>query len=255
MELILKKYDVEFINTDNLPHDENELPILLKESQLINLPVIHTHDLAVISCAVKNLFGLLPIYRHKYHKTLPQKLIELAQLVKGFHIVDGTIGLHGGTPRVGDPIRMDLLLAGYDPIALDLIVAKIVNLDPQECPHLKLAITKGLINESEIQIKGDYSNIKELPKFNFHINKGISKAHRLLLWLESIDTIKKILYLPIKNRQYPTGLKNDISIMTYIIRAYITIDYKLRKNKILNNDWKQYIKPLEEEYGSQITNL
>ena len=254
-DLILRKYNVEFILTDNLPRDENTLPILLKRSQLISLPIIHTHDLAVISCAAKNLFGLLPVNRHKYHKKLPQKLLELSQLVRGFHIVDGSIGLHGASPRIGDPIRMDLLLAGYDPIALDLVVSKIVDLGLQEFPQLKLAITQHLIQENEVEIKGDFNNINSLPLYNFHLNKSVSKVHRFLFWLENYDNIKRLIWFPIKYKKYPTGLKNDICIMTYILRTYMALNYKLRKRRILNVDWNAYLNPFEKEYGSEITHF
>lgn len=252
---ILKKYNIEFILTDNLPHDDNELPVFLTHSQLISLPVIHTHDLAVISCAAKNLFGLLPVYRDKFHKRLSQKLLELSQLVKGFHIVDGSIGLYGASPRIGDPIRMDLLMAGYNPIALDWVVSKIVDVCPQEFPLLELAISQHLIEESKVNIKGDFNKINAIPKFKFNLSKGVSKLHRLMFWLETYDKIKRLIWLPIKYKQYPTGLKNNISIMTYILRTVMALNYKLRKHKILNANWNAYLTPIAEEYGFEITHL
>lgn len=252
---ILKKYNVEFLLTDNLPHDENELPVFLTHSQLISLPVIHTHDLAVISCATKNLFGLLPVYRDKFHNRLPQKLLELSQLVKGFHIVDGSIGLFGASPRIGDPIRMDLLMAGYDPIALDFVVSKIVDIDPQEFPLLELAISQHLIEERNVKIKGDFNEINALPTFKFNLRKSVSKLHRFMLWLESYDKIKRLIWFPIKYKQYPTSIKNNISIMTYILRITMALNYKLRKQKILNVDWNAYLAPLDKEYGIEFAHL
>lgn len=249
---ILKKYNVEFILTDNIPYDDNELPIFLTHSQLISLPVIHTHDLAVISCATKNLFGLLPVYRDIFHKSLAQKLIELSQLVKGFHIVDGSIGLYGASPRIGDPIRMDLLLTGYDPIALDWVVSKIVDISPQEFPLLELATFQNLIKENKVKIKGDFNDINALPTFKFHLGKGVSKIHRFMFWLESDEKIKKLIWFPIKYKQYPTGLKNNIGIMTYILRMAMALNYKLRQHQILNSDWIAYLNPLEKEYGFDI---
>lgn len=40
---ILNRYDVPFINYEWLERDENEIPILLRDAQVINVPVPHGH--------------------------------------------------------------------------------------------------------------------------------------------------------------------------------------------------------------------
>lgn len=65
---LLEKHDIPFIPIENLPRDEYELPLILHDSQLINTSVLHTHTFAVISCATKNLFGILPVYEKRLSK-------------------------------------------------------------------------------------------------------------------------------------------------------------------------------------------
>jgi uncharacterized protein (DUF362 family) len=57
---VLVKHKIPFIQIENIPMNDDELPVILEDMQLVNLPVIHTHDIAVMSVAVKNLYGLLP---------------------------------------------------------------------------------------------------------------------------------------------------------------------------------------------------
>ena len=63
LKTILDKYCVPFIGYENLERDDHEIPTIFRKSQLINNPVPHGHGIAKISCACKNLFGILPISR------------------------------------------------------------------------------------------------------------------------------------------------------------------------------------------------
>ncbi len=112
---ILKQHSVPFINYESMERDENEIPRMLLDAQVINVPVPHGHGFAVISCAVKNLFGLLPNPRRRFHRTLSDTILRLAEKVHPFTVVDATVGLVGPSTRRGKPIRMDLILAGWDP--------------------------------------------------------------------------------------------------------------------------------------------
>ena len=111
---ILHKYDIPFIDYEDFPRDNNEIPLMFKNAQIINIPVPHAHGIAKISCATKNLFGILPVYRRKYHRILSKKLLEINGLMNMYTIVDGTVGLDSESTRRGNPRRLDLLLAGWD---------------------------------------------------------------------------------------------------------------------------------------------
>lgn len=224
IDKILKKYDVPFVSLENLPR-ENELPTILRNSQLISTPVLHTHTFAVISVASKNLYGLLPVYREKYHYMLSEKLLELVQNIKVFSIVDGTVGLDGGSMRLGNRKRIDLILAGWSPISIDVIAAKIMGFTPKNIPHLNLAMKKGI--KDSISIKGDFADTK-LPAYNFEYSE--SKISSFDLWL--------------RRNKITRGLFEYNSLFDQLgnraRRAYTTFVYHKNKKEIMDGDWKDY---------------
>jgi len=226
VDKILQRYEVPFLPIEDLPRD-NELPTILKNSQLISTPVLHTHTFAVISVAAKNLYGLLPIYREKYHNILSEKLLELVTDVKVFTIVDGTVGLEGGSMRIGDPVKTDLILTGWNPIAIDVVAAKIMGFSIEEVPYLKLAKERGMINS--IEIEGDFSE-EYLPKYNFAYKN--SMLSNLDLWLRgNMITGRLFGYNSLFDR-----LGNRARKM------YTGYVYHRKKKKVLEGDWREYEK-------------
>jgi len=226
VDKILQRYEVPFLPIEDLPRD-NELPTILKNSQLISTPVLHTHTFAVISVAAKNLYGLLPIYREKYHNILSEKLLELVTDVKVFTIVDGTVGLEGGSMRMGDPVKTDLILTGWNPIAIDVVAAKIMGFSIEEVPYLKLAKERGMINS--IEIEGDFSE-EYLPKYNFAYKN--SMLSNLDLWLRgNMITGRLFGYNSLFDR-----LGNRARKM------YTGYVYHRKKKKVLEGDWREYEK-------------
>jgi uncharacterized protein (DUF362 family) len=249
---VLVKHKIPFIQTENIPIN-NELPVILEDMQLVNLPVIHTHDIAVMSVAVKNLFGLLPAHRYRYHAILPEKLLELYQRIRCLTLVDGTVSLEGGTPRIGYRIKTDLILGGYDALAVDYVVSKIMGLDGI-VPMLELAKQKGLLKPEKVEVRGDFS-MTSLPVYNFKTNKGTStKLHKVVLKLERNPHIKRIMDHPLQSIKYLTG-ENYISIMTYLIRSYISLIDILSRKKMKgmslykDEDWFQYFKAFQREFA------
>ena len=219
---ILEKHNVPFLPIENLPRD-GELPIILNESQLISTPVLHTHTFAVISVATKNLYGILPIYREKYHKTLSEKLIELHKKIKVFTSVDGTVGLHGGSMRMGHPLKTDLLLAGWNTIAIDVISSRIMGFPIENVPYLERAKDLGLI--SDITISGDFSQVN-LPIFRFSYNK--SK-------LSQIDLLIR------RNFEFLFDYNSTLDRIANINRRiYTSAFYYKNYRKICKGSWIEY---------------
>jgi uncharacterized protein (DUF362 family) len=226
IDKILEKYKVPFLPIENLPR-EDELPVILKNAQLISTPVLHTHTFAVISVAAKNLYGLLPIYREKYHNILSEKLLELVKNVKAFTIIDGTVGLEGGSMRMGDPVRTDLVLAGWDPIAIDVVAAKIMGFSIDEVPYLKMAKEREMINNANIE--GDFSE-DDLPKFNFSYKT--SALSNLDLWLRGNRITGRLFGYDSLFDRFGNRAR----------RMYTGYVYRKKKSKVLEGDWKEYEK-------------
>lgn len=228
---ILEKHNIPFIPIENLPRDEYELPLILHDSQLLNTSVLHTHTFAVISCATKNLFGLLPVYREKYHNNLSEKLIELREHIQDitcsfFSIIDGTVGLEGGSMRLGDPKRVDLILAGEDTLAVDKVASEIMGFSVEEVPLLKLATRNGLLDSDSVKVEGDFSD--DVPRYNFAYKN--SRLAQFDLWL--------------RRNRLTMGFFEYNSFFDRLAqrarRRYTAYVYKKKKDSVFEGDWKDY---------------
>jgi len=111
------------------PHalEKIALPRMVSESDvLVNVPKVGTHSTTRLTCALKNLFGLLPQKRKYigYHPLGMDKVIaDIAQIVKAdLNIVDA------GSKAI----------LGVDALAVDVVACKFVDLNPLMVKHLRL---------------------------------------------------------------------------------------------------------------------
>jgi len=100
--------------------------VVLSSDVLVNLPRVGTHSTTRLTCALKNLFGLLP-QKHKYSAYHPlgmdNVIADIAQVVKpDLNIVDAST-------RV---------ILGVDALAVDIVACRFVDLDPLRVKHLRL---------------------------------------------------------------------------------------------------------------------
>lgn len=103
---------------------------------LINLPKIKTHMFQLMTCGVKNLFGLIPGRRKaEFHLKLPNPpdfadmLLDIALIAKPvFTIVDGIDAMEGEGPAAGTTKELGLMLASNDVFLLDAVIALITDL-------------------------------------------------------------------------------------------------------------------------------
>jgi len=126
---------------------------LLKEVDLIiNLPKIKTHALTFLTCCIKNMFGIILLAnKASTHASFP-RVDEFASALVDIYsvsapqltLIDGYLCQEGDGPSAGDVVKLDLILAGYDPVALDSLVCKIIGLDPDRVLYLAKAEAKGL---------------------------------------------------------------------------------------------------------------
>lgn len=225
IDKLLNKHNLPFVPIENLPRD-NELPVLLKNAQFISTPVFHTHTFAKISIATKNLYGLLPVYREKYHSILADKLIDTSNRVKVFSIVDGTVGLEGGSMRMGNPVKCDLLMAGWNPLAIDLIASHMMGFVPDEIPIIKRA--KELSVLPTANIIGDYT-YDTLPRYHFRAEQP--KLSVIDLYLRHNKLTRNL---------FSYGSFFDV-LGNKSRRLYLSLIFQRKYKKIANGDWTDYL--------------
>ncbi len=139
---------------------------LLKEADLIiNLPKIKTHGQCTLTCCIKNMFGTMLLANktktHAQAATLDRFTSALADIYSvskpQLTVIDGYYAMEGQGPSSGDPVKMDIILAGYDGVALDRTVCDIIGFNPSEILYLAKAEQKnlGTTDISQIEYLGE----------------------------------------------------------------------------------------------------
>ncbi|ABB33255.1 DUF362 iron-sulfur cluster-binding domain protein [Geobacter metallireducens GS-15] len=109
----------------------------LEADRLINLPKLKTHEMMTMTCAVKNLFGaVVGAAKAGWHlkagadrELFARMLLEIYLLRRpDLTIVDGILAMEGDGPGSGDPRLCGLLLAGTNPVAVDVIAAELAGI-------------------------------------------------------------------------------------------------------------------------------
>ncbi len=101
--------------------------VVYNADHIISLPVMKTHCLTGITCALKHFWGIVPRVRHQYHLVVDEAIADITQFVKpklAFTIADGTVAMEGEGPRTGKPKICDIVMSSKDPVALDAAVAE-----------------------------------------------------------------------------------------------------------------------------------
>ena len=125
---------------------------VLESDGLISLPKFKTHGLIRFTGATKNQFGCVPgLNKSQFHVKLADPfdfatmLVDLNTLIKPrLYIMDGIMAMEGNGPRTGKPKRLGVLLFSSDPVALDSIACRIINLNPEYVPTSKPGEKAGL---------------------------------------------------------------------------------------------------------------
>jgi hypothetical protein len=127
---------------------------------LINVPVMKAHGQTLITCSLKNLKGVMPrAMKTAFHGVdLDRAIAQLASVVTpDLIIVDGIQGdLFSETGH--NPVRMERILAGTNPVEVDSVVADMLGYSPRTIRHIAYSADAGLGLCDLKQIKIDALN-------------------------------------------------------------------------------------------------
>ena len=146
------------------------VPRLVTESAIISAAKMKTHMATKVTLGMKNMFGLLPDkFKAKYHaKGISKVIVDINTVLKPhLTVIDGFVAMEGRGPTSGSPVKMDLIIAGKDPVATDATGARAMGIDPHEISHIRTAHQKGLGNIDNIEIVGSkLDDVKRVFKRN-----------------------------------------------------------------------------------------
>ena len=144
---------------------EITVPRIVTESAIISAAKMKTHMATKVTLGMKNMFGLLPDkFKAKYHaKGINKVIVDINTAIKPrLTVIDGFVAMEGRGPTDGSSVKMNLIIAGKDPVATDATCARVMGLDPHEISHIRTAHQKGLGNIDDIEIVG--SQIDEVKR-------------------------------------------------------------------------------------------
>lgn len=126
---------------------------------IISVPKLKTHDQTEMTCAIKNLKGLLTDrWKKEMHRQgLFEGVIDLLAAVKPkLAVVDAIICQEGIGPVFGKPVEMNLVLAGKDLVATDAVCAQLIGYEPTDTLLTVNAAARGLgeMKMDRIQVAG-----------------------------------------------------------------------------------------------------
>jgi uncharacterized protein (DUF362 family) len=142
---------------------------LVDVDMLCSVPIMKTHVLATVSLGMKNLIGLYPgtvyysvrswLHDRAVEKKSPGVAFEIIDMVRanklGLVVIDASMAMEGEGPTMGSLVKMDLIIAGTNPLATDMVAANIMGFESHEIPTFNCAIKSGMkpseINEIEIR--------------------------------------------------------------------------------------------------------
>ena len=116
---------------------------------LCSVPMMKTHGLASVTLGMKNLIGLYPgqVYgtvRSEVHGRAARveksgtasAVVDMVRANKmGLVVVDASVAMQGQGPSVyqgGRLVKMNLIIAGTNPLAVDMVAANIMGFEPDE---------------------------------------------------------------------------------------------------------------------------
>jgi len=128
------------------------------ESVIISVPKLKPHRMATVTLSLKNMMGALASKGSMHMGTsLSENIADLASVLNpSVAVVDGIIASEGHETS-GNPVAMNVVIAGTDPVAVDAVGAAVMDISPTEVKHLLLAEEKGLgtSNLDEITVLGE----------------------------------------------------------------------------------------------------
>ena len=163
-------YDISYTEIPNpdgqIMKTFNFLAPVCNADYIINICKLKTHSYTIMSGAVKNLYGCIPgtqkfeIHarfnkRQNFFSMLNDLCSTIYNMKPMINIVDAVIGMEGNGPSGGSPRKIGCILSAENPFALDLVNAKLLNLE-NIVPYVEISKQRGYC--SEVEIIGDDIN-------------------------------------------------------------------------------------------------
>ncbi len=178
---LAKRYGAEVVNLSTGPSVDLTVPQplslknlrvsrLLTESAIISVAALKTHPWTGVTFTMKNMFGA--IYDQEkalLHAGLEKNIVDITKVLRPtLCLVDGIYAVKHGGFKCGvwvgyPPDKMDLVVAGHDPVATDVVCTNLLERDPRQTSYLEMAASQGVGYNNPHQIDVTTENCQYHP--------------------------------------------------------------------------------------------
>ena len=180
----------------------------LETDYLINLPLIKGHCQTKMTCALKNLKGLISDKeKRRFHSLgLTKPIAYLNKMISADYIIADGTWTDPTFEEGGNPEALDVMIAGSDPVLLDTYAAQILGMKPEDIGHLKLAEEIG-IGSGDL----DGAEIVELGQGEGRTAQRDERIERIEELVEQ-DNACSACYANLVSAMLQTGAEKKVSI-------------------------------------------
>ena len=132
----------------------------LESDVIISVPVLKSHIRTHVTISLKNMKGVMPgAEKRKTHRLgLDKAIVDLNSVVRpSYAVVDATVGMEGLWQYPQDCRKLGLILAGRDALAVDIVGASVMGIEPGQVMHLRhMAQQEGVATDlGQIELVGE----------------------------------------------------------------------------------------------------
>ena len=198
---------------------------VFEADKIINIPVMKVHYATGVSLAMKNLKGVLvKEQKRKFHDVgLDKSIVDLNRMVKpALNIIDATTCMEKMGPHGGEPVKMDLIIAGENIAAVDYVGCETMGYTLDEVKHLEYFIEEVGLDVDDICVLGEKIedvkrpfakvDVKNIIPDGFIINQNdacCTCMNALLLSLRFLEDEQKNMQAEVCLGQSINDLKGD----------------------------------------------
>jgi len=164
-------------------HDNLRIPRkMARADSKVYLPKLKCHCVSNMTGAVKLNIGICSdderAIRHDF--MLNDKITDLLATGYPDFIVMDAVDVGMGNEAVPTARKLGLIIMGTNPVAVDLVAARLLGLGIDDVPYLKKAVNRGYTptNLEEIKIDGDLTSIEDLDEHAKRIMPYDDEYHR-----------------------------------------------------------------------------
>ena len=182
---VAREVNAELVGLSDIPYKDYKAPLGLalksyalptlmveKVNKVISVAALKTHGYTGVTLCLKNVGIGMPTGRvyggprlGLPHEKLAEVITDVCAIVGiDYALIDGIWGMEGFGPIDGDPVPMDLVIAGPDPVAVDAVGTEIMGFPAEMIGTTRMAQAYGMGTFKGTDVKTSGESLEKMVK-------------------------------------------------------------------------------------------